>query len=309
MIELLDRVFTSIKGRGKAAGLARFLVRLISNQLIPIYFSVFSGKRSYLKRRKNRRKTKQVVVSLTSFPARINNLWIVFECMFRQSLTPDVIVLYLAEKQFPEKMNSLPRKLRKYSELGLIRISFVKDDFRSHKKYYYSFQEYRESLVVLIDDDLIYTKDLIKGLVELNKTYPDAICCHRAHVVGKAGEGKLLKYREWRVLKGSCKPSRAVFHTSGGGTLYRPSLFNKELFNSEKFMELCFTADDVWLNIQAYISGIKIVKSSYFTNYVPIQVAGDVKLSNLNVGEGQNDKQIKKTLESYGIDEEHIFCD
>ena len=48
-----------------------------------------------------RQSGEEVIVSLTTFPARISTVWITIETIFRQEVMPDRIVLWLAKEQFP----------------------------------------------------------------------------------------------------------------------------------------------------------------------------------------------------------------
>ena len=45
-------------------------------------------------------------------------------------------------------------------------IRWVDEDLKPHKKYYWAFKDFRDSLVVTIDDDLVYRKTMIQELVE-----------------------------------------------------------------------------------------------------------------------------------------------
>lgn len=48
-----------------------------------------------------RKSGEEIIVSLTTFPARISTVWITIETIFRQEVMPDRIVLWLAKEQFP----------------------------------------------------------------------------------------------------------------------------------------------------------------------------------------------------------------
>ena len=76
------------------------------------------------------------IVSLTSFPARINEVWICIDSLMRQTFKPDKIILWLADSQFPDRV--LPESLRKYEKKGLS-ICWC-DDLRSYKKFFYTIQ-------------------------------------------------------------------------------------------------------------------------------------------------------------------------
>src|SRR5690606_5759236 len=49
------------------------------------------------------------IVSFTSFPGRIDQVWIVAELLLRQSFKPDAVILWLSEEQFPDRQ--VPKNL------------------------------------------------------------------------------------------------------------------------------------------------------------------------------------------------------
>lgn len=300
MVELFDRVYTSIKGRSRVASLVRYSVRLMGNSILPLYFKLFSK----IGFKGNSWGGKQkIIVSFTTFPKRVNSIWLVIECILRQTVRPDKVLIYLSREQFPRELDDLPQSLRKYHERKLIEIVFVEDDLRSHKKYYYSFQEYPDDLIILIDDDLFYVKTLIEKLLEDHVKYPKSIVCHRAHAVTRDQFGFLNPYKLWTAQRNRRGPSHSIFHTSGGGTLYLPSLYSKQLYDRDLIKNLCFYADDVWLNVLAFVSDISIVKSSYYSHYLPVIIKDDIKLSNVNVQQSLNDHQLEKVLTYYNVSE------
>lgn len=95
-------------------------------------------------------------------------------------MKPDEIILWLAEEQF-NGIDSLPKALLEQQKRGLT-IRFC-DDLRSHKKYYYTMQEYPRDIVILVDDDMFYPKDTIKKLWKLHKKYPNDICSITTQII------------------------------------------------------------------------------------------------------------------------------
>ena len=98
MIQFFNRIYTSIENRNKIleyfkfySGL-RFTTRLLVNIIVPIYFLATKGSKKYSINTSHKNKGK-IIVSLTSFPARINRVWIVIETILRQTQKPDMIVL------------------------------------------------------------------------------------------------------------------------------------------------------------------------------------------------------------------------
>ena len=303
IVDFFDKIYTSIKGRNKFIAILRFSVRIMSNVIIPLVFRLSSGK---IVNPADKKLHKKVVVSLTSFPARIGRIWLVIECMLRQSVLPDKIILYLAQSQFPHKQVDLPQKLKNYINNGQIEVKFV-EDLRSHKKYFYSFQEYQDSLIILVDDDIFYPSYIVKQLLAEYKKHPDAVICSRGRTVRKDKE-HFLPYKEWETLKSYAGPSAAIFHTSGGGTLYDPTVFVKDLFDKKVFLSYCKFADDVWLNIHLQRSNLKIVETPGYSEILPILNRSNA-LKHHNVVDGGNDVQLNNLIRYYDLDEKQLFED
>ena len=82
----------------------------------------------------------RIIVSLTSYPPRINGVHKVVESLYRQSVKADEIVLYLSLEEFPEAEEELPATLRALIGKGGFRVAWVHGNLKSHKKYYYALQ-------------------------------------------------------------------------------------------------------------------------------------------------------------------------
>jgi hypothetical protein len=119
-------------------------------------------------------------VSLTSFPARIDEVHFTIETIFNQSVKADSITLWLTLYEFPDQ--KIPKSLELQKERGL-KIEFIEDNLRSHLKYFYAFKSQKDNLVITLDDDEFYPKNTISSLVLAHKKYPDAIVCNRGHKI------------------------------------------------------------------------------------------------------------------------------
>ena len=82
----------------------------------PLWLKATSWIYPFLKRAKV-----PVVVSMTSYPARIESAWIAIESILRQSVTPERFVLVLSKEEFPNK--KLPRRISKLRGRGLESLS------------------------------------------------------------------------------------------------------------------------------------------------------------------------------------------
>lgn len=242
-----------------------------------------------------------IIVSLTSFPARINTLWIVLETLMRQSLKPNRILLWLATEQFPNRLSELPDKVITMQRRGL-EIRFC-DDLRSHKKYYYTMLENPNSIVITVDDDAFYPENTTSLLVEQYQKYPHCVIANRAHKITFMGN-KVAPYVNWdRLALGEQKPSMLLVPTGVGGCLYPPHILNKEVFNKSAIKELAPLADDLWLKCMEVLNGVEVVKAKpVLSDFITLKGSGRTGLYQHNVNENLNDIQLGKIMERYRID-------
>lgn len=78
-------------------------------------------------------KTRRIIVSLTSYPARIAGIAQMLESIYSQTRKADKIVLWLAEEQFPNRDDDLPDDLRKLQFEDKLEVRWC-DDLKPHKK-------------------------------------------------------------------------------------------------------------------------------------------------------------------------------
>ena len=223
---------------------------------------------------------KKLIVSVTTYPARIGCLQATLDSIFNQSLKADLVILYLSKVQFPKEQDELPEYLLKLQSEEKIVIKFVPRDIRSHKKYFYAMQEYPNDLIVVIDDDLIYEEDMLLLLSESYKKHPNAVSAMRTHLILTEGE-KFQGYYDWLFESEGIidKPSMQLYATNGAGTLYDPSLYRDDLFDEEAIMKTCLYADDMWMKANELIAGIPVVEVR--GRYPLIYVDGSQEISPL----------------------------
>lgn len=276
--------------------LAWHLLKFYLNKRLPTYY-----RRSKIVLGRSCREfvDKEVILSLTSFPARMKKIYITLESLFRQTVRPDRIILWLADEQYPDKQ-SVELRLKRYKELGL-EIRYC-EDLRSHKKYFYTMKEYPDSMVIIADDDIIYSEDMVERLLKTSLTYPKSIICHRAHLITQFN-GELLPYDSWIYRAKGCYGEDAMLCPTGcGGTLYPPYSLSEHIFDSEVIKKICFYADDIWLKCMGYMKGTKVALTDR-DNPEVIDVAGANKngLAQVNVEQKLNDKQMRAVCNYYGI--------
>ena len=208
------------------------------------------------------------IVSLTSFPARIDNLWMVLYCVYNQTKLPGKIVVTLTKEEVPSGFESLPNSLKYFADKG-VEFIFADVNLRPHNKYFYTRQKYPDRIVITIDDDLLYYPDTIERLMKLHSRYPGAICTNRTQELA-FDEISLKKYDEWKELFCEKGPSFRLIALGYSAVLY-PCLFNHyDLYNAKKIKQLSLGADDIWLFVMEFLSKTKVVVGSYYAHPVTI---------------------------------------
>ena len=241
----------------------------------------------------------KVIVSLTSFPARIDKVYYAIKSLMIQKEKADEIQLWLAEEQFPQRI--IPKKLEKLVSRGLT-IKWC-DDKRSHKKYFYTLQEQKENEVVITyDDDLIYEKDSITKLLNAHKKFPDCIICNRGHEILRDEKGEMLPYSQWKIHSkvGVNEPAMDILPSTGNGCLYPYGCMPKITFKWETIKELALTADDLWIRFCSYSNCVKVVKTKEtIATLCVVYGSQKERLTLLNDINGENQKVIYRIKEQF----------
>jgi len=241
-----------------------------------------------------------LIISLTSIPERFNKLHLCIEALFRQSIKPDRLILWLSETD-----TKIPNSIQNLTKRGL-EIKFCKD-IRSFKKIIYALKEFPNALIVTADDDIFYPSTWLEELFSAYQKEPGLIHCHRAHLITKNSDGTIKKYKEWKFCaEGIEEPSPLLFPTGEGGVLYAPGMLNTEVTNETVFTRLCPTADDVWLKAMSLLNNYSCKKiSRYKTSFTQIKGTQTKALwkENTTAGANKNDDQIKAVFEYFNLNE------
>lgn len=202
-----------------------------------------------------------LIVSLTSFPARIKYVHIPIESMLMQTVKPDMVILWLADSQFPNREEDLSDELLKLRKYGLT-IDWC-DDIRSYKKLVPTLEKYPDATVVTIDDDLYYSPRLIEKLLNSAKENNGAVCCHRAHRIEKS-EHMSRPFVRKDIWSPYPHPSFLNQLTGGAGTYFPAHSLYQDVTNRSLFMKLASTNDDIWFWAMAVLAGYRclVVKNS-----------------------------------------------
>ena len=243
----------------------------------------------------------EIVVSLTTFGTRINDVYLTIESIMQGSLLPNRIVLWLAEDEFKDR--PLPLMLQKQQKRGL-QIEYCKD-LRSYKKLIPALKQYPLATIITIDDDVIYDFDMLERFLNVHRENPQAVCASRVRKICFDKDGRINSYLTWKVDNESSS-SKLLFPIGVGGVLYPPHCLSDEVDNEGVFMDICRFADDVWFFSMARLNGTTTARvpsrdpQGYFFE-LPSSSYNALATENINPNNCRNDLQIQSVFGKYNI--------
>jgi hypothetical protein len=239
------------------------------------------------------------VVSLTTYGKRAQDVYLAIESIARGTMLPSRMILWLDDTAL--FANPGPQLVR-LSRRGL-EIRFCKN-YGPHKKYYPYVEKHREFSAPLVtaDDDAIYSRTWLAGLMDAYTRFPENVNCYRARVM-LLRDGKIAPYREWPLCESS-EPSYRIVATGVSGIIYPPMLLEVLKRAGTGFESTCPRADDLWLHAHAIRSGFKIRQMQQEPAnfpHIPGSQAASLWAENCVLDDG-NDKQSSATYDASDLE-------
>lgn len=147
-----------------------YLLNVVSNFLCCIY--LFFLRKRYRIPSKTKDKEEKIIVSLTSWIRRIDNVPIVIESILKNTILPDKIVLNLSLEEFPNRELDLPLAVQEIINNHTIEVIWNLGNTKAFKKIIPTMDKYPNDAIISIDDDYIYPKDFIETFVKKHKQFP-----------------------------------------------------------------------------------------------------------------------------------------
>ncbi|MCQ2603527.1 MAG: glycosyltransferase [Spirochaetia bacterium] len=244
-------------------------------------------------------RNKKLIVSLTTYPARIDGIHFVLTAIINQTYKADKIILCLVRSEFENSGKNLPKTLLTLVDSKQVEIHWYDDNLRPHNKYFYAFHKYPKDLVVTVDDDILYDNKLLESLYISYLLHPDCISTLRTHLMLFNKDGSIKSYNDWVHSYDYCLniPSMALLATGVGGCLYPVELMKSEYYNKELISHLCLAADDLWLKMIEVMNNIPVVNCYPARKLRYIPETQETALWKSNVTENKNDIFMKNILE------------
>lgn len=246
----------------------------------------------------------KLIISLTSFPARLDMVHCCIRQMLAQTMKPDRIILWLTKEE--SENVPLPEGVKELQEYG-VEVCYADANLKPHNKLYFSLRENPDAVIITVDDDCVYPSDLVERLYAAHQEHPESVCCIQAHEI-TLRDGQPDLYDNWNGGAIGKSGASDMFIALGvGGVLYPPGCFDEEYFDQELIRSLALTADDLWLKFTELRLGIPVYKIAPHTKGVyGVRGTQKVALGKVNNGMKQNDVIIRKLCDYYQVDWENI---
>lgn len=246
----------------------------------------------------------KIIVSLTSFPEAIPYAVQAIRSVLDGAFSPDKVVLYLDTQKFPGEV--LPQELEVLkSECPAFEVRFNDVDMRSYKKLIPALKDFPDDVIVTIDDDIRYHRDMLRELVEIHRILPDAIIAHRVRKAKLNSPYKSWnKYKWYDFIFKKFHFTHLAMQTGVGGVLYPPHALDEEMLDPKLFTVLAPTVDDIWFWLAAVSKGTYVVPvPGWRPKIVEVGKPGkfSLKTVNLKPEDDRNRKALELVLERYPI--------
>lgn len=272
---------------------------LLASKIFPLHhilsaLSITRYRIKYIYQKKHTLPAK-LVVSLTSYPPRFHTLHLTLKTLLSQSSEPDLVILWVHNNDYIK----IPQTVLKLQG-PKFEIKLTDKKIRSYTKIIPSLEIFSDSFIATADDDSYYDYDWLHQLIIWYDPNKKEIIGHRGHRMTFNSKNEINPYIKWKWCIGGTATGLDVLLTGVGGILYPPTFQSKEILNSELFMDLCPTTDDIWLYFMTRLHGFspKKIPSNFREFNWPSSQTDALNVKNV-VGE-LNDTAIKNLELRYG---------
>jgi hypothetical protein len=103
-------------------------------------------------------------------------------------------------------------------------------------------------IVIIVDDDVIYGRYWLKGIMDEHRRYPESVIATRVREVRKNKVNRETTYLQWPLVRENRLLKANFVITGAGGVLFRKRFFKDIDIANKDFVQICPTADDLWFS-------------------------------------------------------------
>ncbi len=251
----------------------------------------------------------KVIVSLTSYPPAIGLVAETVRSLLNGSVLPDRLILYVTEAEF--EGSPLPADLLALArDNDIFEIRDYPVNIRSYRKLIPALKEFPDDIIVTVDDDVRYHRNMLRDLLRLHRRHPGAIIAHRAKQMDLTRPyRKWHKYRWYDFIFRKDYAGLLNLQTGVAGVLYPPHVLDSAMLDEKLFMEIAPTTDDIWFWGAAVAKGTPILPVPFGKNKpkgLGKPKAISLKTYNFKSGRDRNSEAIRAILSRFPAIKEKI---
>jgi hypothetical protein len=255
------------------------IVILILLYILLLVFYGFVGIFKY----KTPKKKQRIIVSLSTLPSRVGNLYRVLNSILENEIKPDIVYVNIPKYSNREKKEyNIPKNVTK---LKNVKINIVDEDFGPITKLYPTLSQETnlDDIIICVDDDKEYDKKLISHLLSVSDLYPSECVCVTGWSFINLGFVALpISLPINNIIK------NVDILQCYNGVLYKRKFFDsdfKDVINCKE----CLTTDDILISKYLKYKNVSIKSVPYNFKHKDIDNKG-FKLGSINM---QNNNWIK----------------
>lgn len=276
-LSILMILFKKNKNNKMIKYLNIFLLSMVS---VFLFYIIFSGNKGFYKSSKSSSKPKRLVVSLSTLPSRVNNIKPVLKSILKNTLKPDLIYLNIPKFSMREKVEYKINPKNVEFDPKII-VNRIDTDYGPITKLYPVLEKETDpdTVIICIDDDIIYDKNLIQTLYDQSVQNPESCICSRGWSYINLGKTFIPVFFPLYFVK------KVKILQCFAGVLYKRSFF-ENIQKFKKFMNVkeCFTTDDIIISkfLESEAIGILSIPIKYSKMYMDIQNVNTLSAFNDN---------------------------
>lgn len=205
---------------------------------------------------------KKVVVNLTTTHSRAHLCAQAVYSLMSQTVPPDAIRLWISHEAYLRDagMSSAPAWVDRLNRLSpIVEVCFTPNTGPYRKLIPALRNGNMDELNVTADDDIVYGPRWLEALLADARQHPQALVAARVRQVQRNPFGVRKSYMQWPIATRAATLANEYVVTFGGGAVIPPGVFKSELVQSDAFLTVCPTTDDLWYSMIAIESAVPVV--------------------------------------------------
>lgn len=236
------------------------------------------------------------IVSLTSHTkSRLEQLpKFLFNSLLKYNKTNFKVVLTL----YKDDIQYITKDLQALIDNNLIELIVAEENLKSHLKYFYVMQKYKDLPIITIDDDIVYPVKMFDYMLEEHRKNPNVVLCRSCQQFTYTNN-EINNTKQW--LWNPTNDIAHINHAEGyAGILYPPNCLN---ISNNLIPEIYDTimSDDIYLSILEIRNRVKVYYLPKMRHEFVLSTKGEDSISLHPNIIAINDSYVKKFKDVFNL--------